>query len=86
MKKSPPAIEDLGVLVLEPSEALPERAFHVSLDGVHFVASDSLLPLKLRVSQAPRSRRRRSRIPFPFLELQIPVIIASYLACLLLRV
>jgi len=44
-----PAINDLRILVLEPPEALSEGAFDLAFDGIHFVAGNPLLPLKLGI-------------------------------------
>lgn len=57
MKNSPPAIDDLGVSILEPPEALPERPFHPTLHSIDLIASHPLLPLKLRVLEAPATLR-----------------------------
>lgn len=51
---SPPAMDHVVIPIFEPPEAFPERPFDISLHRVDFIASNSPLPLELRVIQAPR--------------------------------
>lgn len=51
---SPPPIDHLGIPILDPLEALFQGPFDLPFNGVHLVASNPLLPLKLRVTQTPR--------------------------------
>lgn len=63
----------MGVLILKPPEALSEGTFDLTFHRIHFVTSNPLLPLKLRISYAPRlGERRPCRHAFPFLQLQVP--------------
>lgn len=52
---SPPAIDDLGVPILEPPEALPEGTLDFPLNSVDLVACNPLLSLELRVAEQPTS-------------------------------
>lgn len=53
-----PSIDHSITGLLEPPEALPERAFELSFHSVHLVASDPLLPLQLRITEVPAFRSR----------------------------
>lgn len=72
--KSPPSIHHLGVPIFNPPEALPESPFHFTFNTIHFIASNPLLPLKLRVIKAPWLRRRWPSIVLSFLSLKVPVV------------
>lgn len=39
--------------MLDPPETLSQRAFHFALCCIYFIASNSLLPLQLRITKAP---------------------------------
>lgn len=70
-RKSPPSMEHLAVTVLEPPEALPERAFHLPLHSIDLVACNPFLPLELRVIKAPTFERRWPTTGLPFLEFHL---------------
>ncbi|CAF1697119.1 unnamed protein product, partial [Brassica oleracea] len=55
---SPPAINDLCVPLLKPSETFSKRAFDFAFNTIHLVARDPFLPLELRVRYTPRLRPR----------------------------
>ena len=46
-------MHDLGASVLEPPEAFPQAALHLPLHSVSLVSRHPLLPLQLRVTEAP---------------------------------
>jgi len=70
-RESPPAINHLGVLMFKPPEASPQGALNFAFHRVHLIASNPLLPLKLRVTKSPRV----CRSTLPFLELQVPIFV-----------
>lgn len=49
--------DDLRALGLDPTEPISERGFDLTFDRVNLILSDPLLPLHLRVIEAPRFRR-----------------------------
>ncbi|CAF2119339.1 unnamed protein product, partial [Brassica rapa] len=55
---SPPAIDDLCVPLLKPSETFSKRAFDFAFNTIHLVTRHPFLPLELRVSYPPRLRPR----------------------------
>jgi hypothetical protein len=53
--------DDLRALVLEPTEPIPQRNLDLTFNRVNLVLCDPLLPLHLRVVEAPRLRRGLTR-------------------------
>lgn len=51
-------MDDSGVPILEPPEALLERALHLALNGIDLIACNPLLPLQLGISETPRLGER----------------------------
>lgn len=72
--KSPPSVHHLCAPIFNPPEALPESPFHFTFNTIHFIASNPLLPLKLRVIKAPRLGRRWTSIALSFLNLKVRVV------------
>ena len=60
--RSPPAIDNLGVSILEPPEALPEGPFDLPLHRVDLVAGNPLLPLELGVIHEPPQKPTRGAL------------------------
>lgn len=56
-KKNLVTSDDLRALRLDPTEPISERSFDLTFDRVNLILSDPLLPLHLRVIEAPRFRR-----------------------------
>lgn len=58
-------MDELGALVLDPTDPFPKRRFYPSLDRVDLVPGHSFLPLHLGVVEAPRlhGRGRGSALP-----------------------
>lgn len=53
--------DDLRALVLDPTEPIPQRSLDLTFNRVNLVLGDPLLPLHLRVVEAPRLRRGLTR-------------------------
>lgn len=42
-----------GVPILEPPEALLQRALHLALNSIDLIAGNPFLPLQLRITETP---------------------------------
>eukprot|EP00268_Persea_americana_P006600 TRINITY_DN1237_c1_g1_i1.p1 TRINITY_DN1237_c1_g1~~TRINITY_DN1237_c1_g1_i1.p1 ORF type:complete len:161 (+),score=15.80 TRINITY_DN1237_c1_g1_i1:438-920(+) len=51
-------MDDLGALVLDPTEPFSKRRFYPPFNTIHLVTGDTLLPLHLGVVEAPRLHGR----------------------------